>query len=92
MKICVDTTILKDILKDEYRSFHEALYSALRDRETLVIPTVVFAELMPQFNGDTKQLSLFFKEHKIEIEDLGIDSATAAGLRWIPYLKRKTKT
>ncbi|MFH0924378.1 MAG: hypothetical protein V1872_01885 [bacterium] len=29
MKICVDTTVLIDILKDEFRDFQEKLYTAL---------------------------------------------------------------
>ena len=54
MRVCVDTTILLDILKDEFRSFQDKLYSALEKKENLVAPSVVFAELMPQFRGDTK--------------------------------------
>ena len=65
MKICVDTTILIDILKDEFRQFQEMLYAALAAKKTLVAPTVVFAELMPQFGGDTKQVAAFLKDHKI---------------------------
>jgi predicted nucleic acid-binding protein len=91
LKICVDTTILLDILKDEFRSHQEKLYMALERREDLVAPSVVFAELMPQFKGDTKLLYSFFREHKIRIEPLDVDSVINAGKRWMKYLRRKLK-
>ena len=49
MRICVDTTILIDVLKDEFRAFQEKLYEALAHHEQLVSPAVVFGERMPQF-------------------------------------------
>ena len=91
MKICVDTTILIDILKDEFRNFQDKLYTAISRRENLVAPSVVYAELMPQFKGNTKLLSEFLEEHKITIESLDVDSVVAAAKAWIRYLKRKTK-
>jgi predicted nucleic acid-binding protein len=91
LRICVDTTILLDILKDEYRSFQDKLYTALARRENLVAPPVVFAELMPQFKGNTKLLGEFLEEHKIAIEPLGVDSAIAAAQAWMRYLRQKTK-
>lgn len=91
MKICVDTTVLIDILKDEFQNYQDKLYSALQKNEDLFAPSVVFAELMPQFKGDTKLLNSFLKEHKIKIESLDIDSVTTAGHRWLKYLKRRTK-
>ncbi len=91
MRVCVDTTILLDILKDEFRSFQDKLYAALARKENLVAPPVVFAELMPQFKGNTRQLSEFLEEHKIAIEPLDVDSAIAAAQAWMRYLKRKTK-
>ncbi len=30
MRVCVDTTILLDILKDEFRSFQDKLYAAVK--------------------------------------------------------------
>jgi len=47
LKICIDTVVLIDILKDEFRPFQERLYAALAAKETLIAPTIVFAELMP---------------------------------------------
>ncbi|UCF84379.1 MAG: type II toxin-antitoxin system VapC family toxin [Desulfobacteraceae bacterium] len=91
MRVCVDTTILLDILKDEFRRFQDKLYTALARRENLVAPSVVFAELMPQFKGNTKLLGEFLEEHKIAIESLGVDSVIAAAQAWVRYLKRKTK-
>jgi len=91
LKVCVDTTILLDILKDEFRSFQNKLYTALSRRENLLAPSVVFAELMPQFKGNSKLLSEFLEEHKIAIKPLGVDSVTAAAQAWMRYLKRKTK-
>ncbi len=92
MKICVDTVVLIDVLKDEFQSNQEKLYSALAAKETLIAPVVVFAELMPQFSGDTKQVNSFLKDHKIRIDPLEVDAVGIAGTRWLKYLKRKSKT
>lgn len=64
---------------------------AITARETLVIPSVVFAELIPQFKGNTKQVSLFLKQHKIGIEPLDLKAVSIAGQRWMKYLKKKSK-
>jgi predicted nucleic acid-binding protein len=92
MKVCIDTAILLDILKDESRPSQEIFYSALSAREALVIPVVVFAELLPQFGGDSKQTDSFLKDHKVQVEPLGLEDAIVAGKRWIRYLKTKTKS
>lgn len=92
MKICVDTTILIDILKDEFRNSQELLYSALAAKETLVAPVVVFAELLPQFKGNTEQVKAFLGDHAIRIESLELDSVILAGERWMKYLKRTTRS
>ncbi|MBW2066564.1 MAG: type II toxin-antitoxin system VapC family toxin [Deltaproteobacteria bacterium] len=91
MRVCVDTPILLDILKDEFRNFQDKLYAALARKENLVAPSVVFAELMPQFKGKARQLGEFLEEHKIAIEPLDLDSVIAAAQAWMRYLKRKTK-
>jgi predicted nucleic acid-binding protein len=91
LRVCVDTTILLDILKDEFRSFQDKLYAALVRREKMVAPPVVFAELMPQFKGNTRHLHEFLEEHKIAIEPLDVDSVIVAAQAWMRYLKRKTK-
>jgi len=91
VRVCVDTNILVDILKDEWRPFQDMLYGALTAGETLVIPTVVYAELMPQFGGKTKQIDTFLQDHKIRTEPLELDAAVVAGSRWMHYLKRKTR-
>ena len=92
MKICIDTVVLIDILKDEFAAYQEKLYSAIVAKETLIAPTVVYAELMPQFSGDTRQIESFLKEHRVMIAPLEIDSVSIAATRWMRYLKRKTKT
>ena len=91
MRICVDTTILIDILKDEFLDFQDRLYTALSRGEDLVAPTVVYAELLPQFNGQTKTLNEFLAEHKIAIEPLGKDSVVASANAWMRYLQRKDR-
>jgi len=91
LKICIDTVVLIDILKDEFRSFQDKLYAALAAKETLLAPSVVFAELMPQFKGNTDGVTSFLKDHKIQITALDIDSVSTAGNRWLKYLKRKRK-
>ena len=64
MRICVDTTILIDVLKDEFRPFQEKLYHAIAHNEQLVSPSVVLGELMPQFRGDERQVVNFLSDHK----------------------------
>jgi len=91
LKVCVDTVILIDILKDEYRSFQDKLYAALTRREVMIAPSVVYAELMPQFKGKTKLLDEFLDEHKIIIEPLSVDSVIAAAQAWMKYLKQKKR-
>ena len=91
MKICVDAVVLIDILKDEFRDFQESLYGAIAAKEKLAAPVVVFAELMPQFAGNTKLIAAFLKDHKINIAPLEIDAVGIAGARWLKYLKRKSK-
>jgi predicted nucleic acid-binding protein len=91
LRICVDTTIFLDILKDEYRSFQDKLYTALERREDLVAPSVVYAELMPQFKGKIKILNQFLEEHNIILEPLGVDSVIAAAQAWMRYLKRRKR-
>jgi hypothetical protein len=83
--------ILIDILKDEFRSFQEMFYEALAAKQTLLAPSVVFAELMPQFKGDTDGVASFLKDHKISIAALDLDAVSIAGSRWLKYLKRKSK-
>jgi predicted nucleic acid-binding protein len=91
VRVCVDTTILLDILKDEFRNHQETLYLAISRHEDLMAPCVVAAELMPQFRGDRNLMTSFLKDHKIQISDLDMDSAMEAATRWIIYLARKTK-
>ena len=91
MRICVDTTVLIDILKDEFRPFQEKLYEALAQKEQLVSPAVVFGELMPQFKGDENQAAEFLSDHKIAIEPLDTASVSCAARSWIKYLRRRDK-
>jgi len=92
MRICVDSSIWIDILKDEYRPFQELLYTALANQEAMVVPPVVFAELLPQFRGNVKEATSFFRDHRVQIESLDLEAATVAGQCWMEYLKRNTKT
>ncbi len=91
MRICVDTTILIDVLKDEFRPFQDKLYEAIASNEQLVSPSVVFGELMPQFKGDEKQVADFLSDHKIAVESLDIASVSSASESWLKYLRRKDK-
>ena len=91
MKVCVDTTVLLDILKDEFRGFQDKLYKALQEKEDLMVPSVVYGELLPQFKGNTKLLEEFLKEHDILIEPLDRDSVVAAAKAWMRYLRRKER-
>ena len=91
MRVCIDTAILIDILKDEFRNFQDKLYIALERGEDLVAPSVVYAELLPQFKGNTRLIDEFLSEHKIDITPLDTISAAAAAKSWMKYLKRKEK-
>jgi predicted nucleic acid-binding protein len=91
VKVCVDTTILLDILKDEFRKDQERLYLAISKHEELLAPCVVAAELLPQFLGDQELMTSFLTEHKIRIRELDMDSAMEAARRWLIYLNRRTK-
>ena len=91
MRICVDTMILLDILKDEYPDFQERFYTALREGNTLTIPVIVYAELLPQFQGNAALLQAFLKDHRIQVEPLDARAAEAAARRWMQYLRRKTR-
>ena len=91
MKVCVDTTVLIDVLKNEFPDVQESFYHAIASREMLAAPPAVVAELMPQFRGDMKLMEAFLKDHKLNIEVLGTEAARLAGARWMEYLKRKTR-
>lgn len=91
MKICVDTSVLIDILKDEDAFFQNILYMAIEENQGLKIPSVVYAELISQFKTNIKLLNLFLKEHKIKTDPLDIESAKTAAIRWIEYLKTRSK-
>ncbi len=68
MRVCIDTTILIDILKDEFRNFQEKLYIALERGDDLLVPSVVYAELLPQFKGNTKLADEFISERTGRIQ------------------------
>ena len=91
MRICVDTSILIDILKDEFREYQELFYSALQAGEVLVIPAIVFAEILPEFQGNIQEASQFIGDHSIRVESLDQQAAALAAQRWMTYLKKKTK-
>lgn len=91
MKICVDTTVFIDILKDESNGYQDKLYLALARNERLIIPVIVYGELMPQFKGNTQLLAEFLSDHRVEIEPLDISAVSEAAKRWMKYLGRKKK-
>ncbi len=91
MRVCIDTTILIDVLKDEFKNFQDKLYVALERGDNLVAPSVVYAELLPQFKGNTNLVDEFLSEHRIDIAPLDISSVTIAAQSWMKYLKRKEK-
>jgi predicted nucleic acid-binding protein len=89
LRVCVDTTIFLDILKDEFRDFQDKFYAALARKEELVSPSVVYGELLPQFKGNTRQTDTFLNEHRVKIEPLDIAAVTTAAKSWMRYLSRK---
>ena len=91
MRICVDTNILIDILKAEHHLHEEKLFKAIEAKHDLIIPSIVYAELMPQFKGDSILLEDFLADFKIKIEDLNLKATRLASERWLKYLNKKTK-
>ncbi|MGR3319094.1 MAG: type II toxin-antitoxin system VapC family toxin [Candidatus Anammoxibacter sp.] len=89
MKICVDTMIFIDILKNEYLKIQEKFYDVLKNKEMLVTSVVTVAELMPQFRGNRKELVRFLSDHNVKIMELDIESTMIASERWMRYLKKK---
>ncbi len=89
MKICVDTSVLLDVLKDEYPEYQAKLYNAISEGQKLLAPVVVYAELMPQFRGDTRLMGEFLQDHRIAIKELDLSSVQIAARRWMSYLKKK---
>ena len=89
MKICIDTVIFIDILKDEYPKTQEKFYDALEDGQTLVASVITAAELMPQFQGNRKELITFLKDHHIKVMEVDVESTLTASERWMRYLKKK---
>ena len=89
MKICIDTVIFIDILKDEYPKTREKFYDALEDGQTLVASVITAAELMPQFQGNRKELITFLKDHHIKVMEVDVESTLTASERWMRYLKKK---
>lgn len=91
MRVCIDTTVLIDILRDEFPACQNLLYKAIERHDELLSPAIVVAELMPQFSGDMDLLHTFLRDHKIIVEPLDVQSVSIAGKRWMNYLKKKTK-
>lgn len=91
MRICIDTVIFIDILKDQFPKTQKKFYQSLEKGETLVTSVINVAELMPQFSGNRDELSQFLKDHRIKIMDMDLKSTLIAAERWMTYLKRKKK-
>jgi hypothetical protein len=56
------------------------LYAAIEKDEELSTPSVVYAELVPQFRGNVNFLQQFLREHKIDVLPLDIESVTIAAM------------
>lgn len=89
MKICIDTVIFIDILKDEYPHTQEKFYKALGEGGVLITPVITVAELMPQFHGNKNKLLTFLNDHRIKVMEVDLESALIASERWMKYLKKK---
>lgn len=89
MRICIDTVIFVDILKDEYPQTQKKFYQALEDRETLTASVITVAELLPQFYGNRKELSTFLNDHRIKVVEVDLESVLLASERWMKYLKKR---
>ena len=89
MKICVDTDVLIDVLKDQYPPTQEAFYKAIEARDSLMASVITAAELLPQFGGSKTELSRFLSDHGIEVRELDLESTLLAAERWMKYLKKR---
>ena len=89
MKICVDTVILIDVLKDEYPETQDKFYAAIQQKEKIIISTITAAELLPQFHGNKRLLQSFLKDHGIELVGVDLQTSLVGAERWMKYLKRK---
>jgi len=89
VRIYIDTVIFIDILKNEYPQTQEKFYHAIENGETLITSVITVAELMPQFNGNRKELSRFLKDHRVNVMDIDLESTLIASERWMRYLKNK---
>jgi len=78
MKVCIDTTVFIDVLKDESSGYQDKLYLALARNEKLIAPVIVYGELMPQFKGNTQLLEAFLSDHRVEIEPLETSAVSEA--------------
>lgn len=89
MKICVDTVVFIDVLKDEYPQTQGKFYKALEKGDSLIASVITVAELMPQFGGNRKSLLTFLGDHRVKVMEVDVESAFVASERWIKYLKKK---
>lgn len=89
MRVCIDTVIFIDILKNEYPKTQEKFYHALESGEKLITSVITVAELLPQFNGNKKELLVFLNDHRVKVMNIDLESALTASERWMKYLKKK---
>ena len=86
MRVCIDTMIFIDILKNEFPDGQKKFYCAIEKRDILVTSVINVAELTPMFEGVTKELFRFLAEHRVKISPIDLDSTMASSERWIGYL------
>ena len=91
MKVCVDTMIFIDVLKNEFPEGQKKFYSAIEKNDILMTSVVNVAELMPMFHGESKELFRFLDEHRVKISNIDLESALVSSERWLRYLNNREK-
>jgi predicted nucleic acid-binding protein len=86
-RYCFDTNIIVEILTNnaagqrtaaEWQGIKDLTRDVDSGRATLVLPTIIFAELLPSHHGDIELLERLFQRKSIELWDLTVRIARRA--------------
>ena len=86
-RYCFDTNVIVEILTNnvagqrtpaEWQGIKDLTRDVDSGRATLVLPTIIFAELLPSHHGDIELLERLFQRKAIELRDLTVRIARRA--------------
>jgi predicted nucleic acid-binding protein len=81
VRYCFDTNVIVEILTNnasghrtpaEWQGIKDLTREVDSGRATLVLPTIIFAELLPSHHGDVELLERLFQRKSIEMWDLTV--------------------